>query len=396
MSSRWLPRCESPPSNNNDPYCALIQPWDGVSTADEVMHQIVDQWGGWMDIMANDRGAVEHSGNNKFKLPAADTQYYVIAFGYAGGITTDAYMATFRTLPGGSVEEVVFEVSTSNIGAYGFDMTVTSSDPTIYYVPGVCAKESYVEAEYVAMEEETFDYFYAGSKDFNPSITIAEVLDQYYYNGTAKLQISGVYPDTEYMGYVYALDVHTGKVVKCFTFDSIAHTATLGSVAPQVELVGYYSGDEEAGAIFGQPSATAGKSIAVVKYTNLDGARTLYTAMIGGDCTNSVAYPDAELWGLTLGYWNTCNVAQPYSFYTADWNVEQTALAYATDTEGCMGAIGRLYVLPTADAKSSISELKELVDRLNAEASSVAMPQSVVIREHAPAKAMRATITAVE
>lgn len=388
------------PSNNTDLYCALIQPWDGVSTADEVMHQIVDQWGGWMDIMANDRGQVEHSGNNKFKLPAADTQYYVIAFGYAGGITTDAYMATFRTLPGGSVEDVQFEIKTSNIGNYGFSMTVTSSDLTIYYIPGVCMAGEYDEAEYVAMEEEIFNYFYSGSKDFNPSITVAEVLDQYYYNGNSSLQISGVLPDTEYMGYIYVLDTATGKVVKCFTFDNIARTLTLGNIAPQVELVGYYSGDEEGGSIFGQPAATAGKAITVVKYTNLDGARTLFTTMIEGDCTNSVAYSDAVIWDIAYGYWNTCNIAQPYSFYTAEWNVEQTALAYATDMEGRMGAIGRLYTQPTADTKSPISELKTLVDSLNeeSEASALALPSSLVVNPDAVPmqRKLRATIVPVE
>ena len=120
------------PSNNNDLYCALVQPWDGVSTADEVMHQIVDQWGGWMSIMADDKGVVEHSGSKAMKLPAADTDYYIIAFGYDGGITTDAYMKTFRTLPGGSVEEVTFTITASNISPYGFNMNIASSDPTIY------------------------------------------------------------------------------------------------------------------------------------------------------------------------------------------------------------------------------------------------------------------------
>lgn len=388
------------PSNNVDTYCALIQPWDGVSTADEVMHQIVDQWGGWMDIMANDRGPVEHSGANKFKLPAADTLYYVIAFGYKGGITTEAAMVTFRTLPGGSVEDVNFEITTSSATSYGFTMNISSSDPTIYYIPGVCLAEEYDEAEFVAMEEETFNYFYTGSKDFNPSITVAEVLDQYYYNGNCTVEVSGLIPDREFMGYIYALDTATGKVSKCFTFDNIARTLALGSVSPTVELVGYYSGDEEAGSIFGQPAATAGKAITVVKYNDLDGARTLYTTMIGGDCTNSVAYSDAELWNIAGSYWNTCNIAQPYSFYTAEWNVEQTALAYATDIEGRMGAIGRLYTLPTADTKSPISELKTLVDRLNEEskASTLALPSSLVVDPDAvpaPSK-LRATIVPVE
>ena len=34
----------------------------------------------------------------KYKLDAADTDYYVIAFGYAGGVTTAPVMETFRSL----------------------------------------------------------------------------------------------------------------------------------------------------------------------------------------------------------------------------------------------------------------------------------------------------------
>ena len=181
---------------------------------------------------------------------------------------------------------------------------------------------------------------------------------------------------------------------------NIARTLTLGNIVPQVELVGYYSGDEEGGSIFGQPAATAGKAITVVKYTNLDGARTLFTTMIEGDCTNSVAYSDAVIWDIAYGYWNTCNIAQPYSFYTAEWNVEQTALAYATDMEGRMGAIGRLYTQPTADTKSPISELKTLVDKLNeeSEASALALPSSLVVDPDAVPmqRKLRATIVPVE
>ncbi|MBR5866161.1 MAG: hypothetical protein IKY89_07820, partial [Alistipes sp.] len=350
------------PSNNNDLYCALVQPWDGVSTADEVMHQIVDQWGGWMSIMADDKGVVEHSGSKAMKLPAADTDYYIIAFGYDGGITTDAYMKTFRTLPGGSVEEVTFTITASNISPYGFNMNIASSDPTIYYIPGACVPAEYDEEQYMQWEQEAFDYYYAGSKDFNPSITIAEVLDQYYYNGNSNVMVSGLLPDTEIMAYIYALDNRTGRIVKTFTFDNVARTDTLGSATPDVEIVGYYSGDEEAGSIFGNAALSAGKAIIVVKYSELDNARTLFTSMLEGDCSNPMAYSDGELWTLASGYWSTCKTAQPYSFYTSEWNADMTALAYCVDTTGKVGAIGRCFACATADNKSNIEELRALVN----------------------------------
>ena len=359
------------PSNDTDKYCALVAPWDGLSTADEQMHQIVNQWGSWMDVMSNDRGMVEHSGSKAFKLPAADTDYYIIAFGYNGGITTEARMATFRTLPGGSVEEVEFTISATNISPYGFTMGVTSSDPTIYYVPGACVAGEFNEEEYIAYEEEAFAYYYEGSKSFNQSITICEVLDQYYYNGNCTVQVGGLLPDTEIMAYIFALDVHTGKVVKSFTFDNVARTSTLGVANPTVELVGYFSGDDEAGTIFGDAAATKGKAITVVKYNDLADVRTLFTTMVEGDCSNPTAYPDNELWGITDGYWKSCKLSSPYTFYLVDWNVEQTALAYATDNTGKVGNIARLYTMPTAENKGDIEMLKALVDELNATSRSL-------------------------
>ena len=379
------------PSNNNDRYCALIQPWDGVTPADEMMHKIVNQWGGWMEYMANDKGMVEHVGNDAFRLQAADTDYYVIAFGYDGGITTEAYMKTFRTLPGGSVEEVEFTISVSNLSPYSFNMGIKSSDPTIYYIPGACIKEEYNEAEYIKYEEEAFDYYFNASKEFNPSITVAEILDQYYYNGNATVQVGGLAPDTETMAYIYALDVHTGHVVKCFTFDAVAKTDTLGVAAPGVELVGYYSGDDEAGTIFNDAAATRGRVITVVKYNNLEDVRSLFTTMVEGDCSNPNSYSDAELWSLTYSYWAKCPVGEPYTYYLVDWNVEQTALCYAIDNNGKMGAIGRLYTMPTADNKSDIEELRALVSGANAEKSSVVVPPSVVVGD----TPRRATITAL-
>ena len=373
------------PSNNNDLYCALVQPWDGVSTADEVMHQIVDQWGGWMSIMADDKGVVEHSGAKAMKLPAADTDYYIIAFGYDGGITTDAYMKTFRTLPGGSVEEVEFTISASNISPYGFNMNIASSDPTIYYIPGACVPAEYDEEQYMQWEQEAFDYYYAGSKEFNPSITIAEVLDQYYYNGNSNVMVSGLLPDTEIMAYIYALDNRTGRIVKTFTFDNVARTDTLGEATPMVEIVGYYSGDEEAGSIFGNAAISAGKAIIVVKYSNIDNARSLFTSMLEGDCSNPAAYSDGEIWTIASSYWSTCKTAQPYSFYTSEWNADMTALAYCVDNNGKIGSIGRHYACATAENKGNIEELRTLVNELNAatrsSSLSLELPHSLVVNE---------------
>lgn len=349
------------PSNNKDTYCCLVQPWDGKSTADEVMHAIVDQWGaGWMDVMADDKGVIECVDAKAKKLSAADTDYYVIAFGYQGGITTGAYMETFHTKPGGSIEDVKFTVTANAVNSYGFNLNVEASDPTIYYVPGACVEDDYDEAEYLKMEQEAIDYYYEESLKFDPRISVAEVLDQYYFNGNRTVQVSGLLPDTDVMAYIYAIDYRTGKIVKTFTFDKVAHTDILGNVTPTIEVVGYFSGDDEAGTIFGDADVTKGMAITVVKYGNLEDARTLYTSMLKGDYTNVLSWPDNLVWRDVVE-WKTCKLDSPYTFYLVEWNVAQTAFAYATDKDGKMGAIARVLTEPTAANKGNIEVLRDLV-----------------------------------
>jgi hypothetical protein len=374
------------PSNNNDYYVCLVQPYDGVSTADEVMHEMVDQWGpGWMGVMANTKGFVDFATKPK-SLPAADMEYCIIAFGYEGGITTEAYMETFRTLPGGSVEDVQFSVNATNITPYGFTLTVTSSDPTIYYVPGACIKEEYDEEACIAAVNEEFDYYLEETLKFDISTIEAEVLDQYYSNGTQIFSLSGLKIDTEYMVYVYALDIKTGHVAKTFTFDAVARTTTVGAVNPTIKVVGYYSGDDEAGSIFGAPEVTAGKAIAVVTYENFEKAAELYSFVIkgdGNDFSDLNKFPDATMWQLTSGFkWGLCPLDAPYSFYVIDWESECFALAYAIDKDGMTGRMARLSLLATAKNKGNIEDLRKLYESLpkeEEETRGVAAPSLVVV-----------------
>ncbi len=373
------------PSKNDEYYVCIVQPYDGVSTADEVMHKMVDQWGpGWMGQLANTKGFVDFATKPK-SLPAADMEYCIIAFGYEGGITTEAYMETFRTLPGGSIEDVQFSVNATNITPYGFTLTVTSSDPTIYYVPGACIKEEYDEEALIAAVNEEFDYYLEETLKRIKSTIEAEILDQYYSNGTQIFSLSGLQIDTEYMVYVYALDINTGHVAKTFTFDAVARTTTVGAVNPTIELVGYYSGDDEAGSIFGAPEVTAGKAIAVVTYENFEKAAELYSFVIkgeGNDFSDLNEFPDATMWQLTSGFkWGLCPLDAPYSFYVIDWESECFALAYAIDKDGMTGRMARLSLLATAKNKGDIEDLRTLYESLPKEETRGVVASSLVVVE---------------
>ena len=379
------------PSNNNDKFCWMCAEWDGVKTAEDVMNEIVSMYGGWMN-----NGAMLYSGvqdytggpgsSYKYRLDAADTDYYVIAFGYAGGVTTEPVMETFHTLPAPSAEDTTFTMTASSISPYGFTVGVTPSESTTYYTFNVMSNDEFAALDVDALAEELnaqFDEILTMQQMFDPAVTIAQVLSMYYYRGPYTASASGLAPETSCSGFVMALSPETGHVVKVHTFENVATTTKLGEVAPTVELIGNYSGDEEAGAVFGQPEATKGRSITVVKYGNFDGARTLFGSMAGDDVTNAAVYPDSQLWGQLAGTWQKIDQAQPYSFYLTYWDAPNTAFAYAVDNNGNPGALGRCYSMATAENKGNIEDLKALVEEVNAASKSYALPASVVIREDA-------------
>ena len=379
------------PSNNNDKFCWMCAEWDGVKTAEDVMNEIVSMYGGWMN-----NGAMLYSGvqdytggpgsSYKYRLDAADTDYYVIAFGYAGGVTTEPVMETFHTLPAPSAEDTTFTMTASSISPYGFTVGVTPSESTTYYTFNVMSNDEFAALDVDALAEELnaqFDEILTMSQMFDPNVTVASVLSMYYYRGPYTATASGLAPETSCSGFVMALSPETGHVVKVHTFENVATTTKLGEVAPTVELIGNYSGDEEAGAVFGQPEATKGRSITVVKYGNFDGARTLFGSMAGDDVTNAAVYSDSQLWGQLAGTWQKIDQAQPYSFYLTYWDAPNTAFAYAVDNNGNPGALGRCYSMATAENKGNIEDLKALVEEINAASKSYALPASVVIREDA-------------
>jgi hypothetical protein len=113
--------------------------------------------------------------------------------------------------------------------------------------------------------------------------------------------------------------------------------------------------------------------------------RSPKSVQVEGDCSNAAAVSDGELWQITAGYWAKCSISQPYSFYLVDWNLEQTALCYATDNSGKLSPISRLYTCPTAENKSNVEELKALVEEINSATRSgvteLQLAKSLVVEE---------------
>ena len=167
--------------------------------------------------------------------------------------------------------------------------------------------------------------------------------------------------DTEYTMYILALDQKTGKVAKAHEFPAFAKTRPVGTVVPEQELIGYFSGNDENGAVFGQPDATAGKCIAVVKYNADPTATAVYGSILEGDGMDTETYPDATIFDYLKFYWQPINMTQPYSFFLIDWDSPQTACAYALDANGGQGGVDRLLLNCAEADKTDISVLFDLI-----------------------------------
>ena len=374
------------PSDLEAAFVWMCQAYDGVSTPAEVMDAIVAANKSWLDMgFMSYYGVQDFTGGPgsqyKYKLDSPDTDYYVIAFGYAGGVTSEPEMVTFRTLPGADPAECTFDLVLNETTTYGFSFNVTPSDATTYYYGDVCVASEYDEAAIVAEVEAGIQQMYEMNKMFSPDLTMSAMIAQYYWNGPNVMDADNLTPDTEYTVYILALDAKTGKVVKAHEYPSFAKTKPVGTIVPEIELVGYYSGDEEAGAIFGQPAVTAGKAIAVVKY-NVDPAATaLYSGVLEGNGMDAVEYDDAYINEMLKFYWDGVSLQQPYSFFVTTWQMEQTVFAYAEDANGGKGALGRFLLCPTAEEKGNIEDLKALVAELNGQSKAASAPASVNTRE---------------
>ena len=308
----------------------------------------------------------------KYKVGSPDTDFCVIAFGYAGGVTSEPEMVTFRTLPGGAPEDCTFEAVVQEVSTYGFSFQVTPSDPTIYFTGDVCLPSEYDETTIIAEIEAGIQELYDMQNMFGSATSMSDLIASYFWNGQCVMDADNLEPDTEYTMYLIALDQKTGKVARIQEFPAFAKTKPAGTVVPELELIGYFSGDDEAGAVFGQPDATVGKCIAVVKYNADPTATAVYGGILEGNGMDTETYPDATIHEYLGYYWQQIDMTEPYSFFLMNWDAEQTAFSYAVDANGGEGAIARLFLNCSEANKTDISVLFDLIEQVYGPSSATA------------------------
>ena len=383
------------PSSNTDTYFWLIEEYDGVSTAEELMNANLQQWGAWMQMMAKYVGVQDFTGgpgsSYKYRFDCDDTEYYSLVFGYAGGVTSEPYMVTFKTLKGLEADEAEFNMVPTEVTSFGAEINVEVNDESVQYFIDLCLADQFNETEIINSTNTDLAAMYAETVAFDPNTTYANLFSQYFWRGNQTMKASGLIPNTEYMGYVVALDDKTGKVAKVHKFENLFSTPGDGTINPTMVNLGVFSGDEENGSIWGDASVTKGYAIAVIKAENFDGAKSLLYTSMEGDYAYEAAYSDGYLLA-NFGF-EEMDMDSPYIFTLLSWGVDYTFAAYAVDQNNGSGKIGRLKVNANAKDKKPISDLEDLYNEASEKAEAF-IPGSIVVDNNIDVP--QVTITCVE
>lgn len=361
-----------------------------IDIATSAVTEYIYYWDNYTELKRREpsKGVVDLTGENRVELNIAETEYYVVAFSFEpnpnygqlineetgeydqnpGTITSAPVYVSFMTDQQGDPMLAEFEFSASDIGPYDFYLEIDADDPTIYYQPGIAYAESFdPQAAIDASSTMLAQVMQMCMEGQSPSLTIQEALEEkcshLYRNGDGRYYIANLEPEKEYIGYVLAIDANTGKFARCVYSEVIAKTTTPGNITPTVELLGVYNGDQENGTIFGDADLTLGRPIVAVKHTNVEGASAIFSALTEDAYVDVAALSARYIIANMRGYWQDVNLTVPYHFFVAKWDIEQTVVSYAQDTNGAEGGVGALGITPKS--AGDINELKGYVDEVN-------------------------------
>ena len=377
-----------------------------IDIANAAVTEYIYYWENYTELKYRDpvTGVTDLTGENKVELNIAETEYFIVAFSFEpnptygtiineetgeydtnpGTITSAPVYVSFMTAEQGDPMTANFTITASEVGPYDFNLEIKADDPTIYYQPGIAYADNFdPQAALDASSSLLAQLVQMTMEGQSPSLTFWEALEEklynYYRNGDGKYYVANLEPNRDYIGYVLAIDAETRRFARCVYSEVIATTTNIGSVSPELELLGVYNGEHEAGTIFGDKSLTAGRPIVAVKLNNIENATAAFAALSTDPSADVAGLSDRYIISEFRGYWQQLSSLEvPYHFFVADWDMEQTVVAYAQDQNGHEAKVARMGVTPVS--AGDIEELRGYVEAVNY-ASAQAVAKSMVIAE---------------
>lgn len=357
------------PSDEVAPFVWLCQPvstYEGMS-AQEIAESYVNTFKDYLDSgMGLYSGTQDYPG---FSLMAS-TDYFVIAFGYNQGITSEVYEERFTTLEGADPETLECDITFPDIQAERVTFNVVPNENSIHYYCGAFVKSEYTDQKAKDMVAAAINDFYQMQVEWNPNYPIEQVVESVCALGTSTGDLSPLYGDTEYTFFVVPV-TNKGEVAnKVITTDFRTATAQYSDAVVTSEYLGSFDALElQAAGYFTEASLNENTIVMVYKlnfneYCNLVKYKLWYGAT---DAT------DSDLIGWIEPYWDGQRTKDQFAtdflvFITNLYSNDVTFLSIAYDSNNVASKMDRNYVERVErDQTSSVEEFKTLLDMLPSE-----------------------------
>ncbi len=384
-------------------YCVyfLESSTKSMSATELVDHYVANYMYYWESstLMTNDpvKGVQDFTGDNKFKLDIAETEYYIIAFEYEhnptygqvidnttdeegnevpvydenpGRLVSAPTLVTFVTPDHGDPMEAEFTITYANPTPYGFEIEIATNDDTIYYQPGVIEAAKYDPQTEIDRNALVLSQVLQMSMESrNPCLNEYEALEKAqkqkypYYNGGSKFGVSTLKPETEYIAYVLVIDPLKREFVRVVASETTMKTTAAGLVNPTAEILGVFNGDNlPEGVEFDKPHE--GCPVILVKYDNFEGAASLHAQCFEGDLTDE-KYTDTVIYDGARGLWEDVSLDMPYNIFVCVWDIDLTVGVHAIDANGNPGKIGRAVIASDVVEFGDMEQFMEIYNALN-------------------------------
>lgn len=361
------------PEDMEQSYIWCYDPYD-ESTKDKTPMQIAQQFvnsqGPFVNFLVK-TGVQE--------APAATlnpgVKHYVLAFAYnrGVGIVGEPQIYEFYSLPSdGDPTQMNFSYYINSLSPYEVNFDIMPSDETLPYTTLLLPDEEYNEAEAKAAVEQEVEQAYEGSLQFDPEKPMSTFLyESYFRPGSRYYNVySKLTPGKSYTLSYFAL-TNEGKVARVQADKSFVTAPQFSDAQIKGECLGYFDGDEEAGEVFENPEATAGRAIVVMRFTPSEGTQQpkyIFVDQVYGQMS------DVELY--TSFNWTSISAEQHYYAYVlSDWNTNYSCFMSVKDDKGIDSKIERLSIGQLIQAKAgSIDDLKKIIEEANADTKALKLP----------------------
>lgn len=299
-----------------------------------------------------------------------ETEYFVIAFGYNQGITSEVYEQRFTTPAGTNPEDLTCEITFPDIQAERASFNVKPNDNSIFYFCGAFVKEDYSDEAARQLAEATIDEFYQ-MQSYNPNYPIEQAVESVCYHGEGYGELSPLYGSTEYTFFVVPVTTKGKAVEKIITKDFKTSDIQYSEAEVKAEYLGSFDYMELKNAGYFTDTSFSSNNIVMAFKLSANDYTELVKYKLWYGATDAT---DSDLMGWINPYWDGERTKEELAtnfivFITNQYNNSVTFLSVAYDSNNVTSKFDRQFVDAISEgAVSSVADFEEILQMLPKEA----------------------------